>query len=88
MTFDEIKAALIDGAVVRIIGIDYADSYHIDTSRDGHTLRGYSNYRDYPVHDILSDIEIILSRTGVSVFRGYYLDRTRITIINDIGEEV
>lgn len=88
MTFEEIKAALIDGAVVRIIGIDYADNYHIGASCDGYALCGYANDDLYPVCDVFADIEMALSRTGVSVFRGYYLDRTMITIINNIGEEV
>lgn len=88
MTFEAIKSALIDGAVVRVVGLDYVDTYHIGTSDDGMSLCAYANDDFYSVGDMFDDIERALSRRGVRVFRRDFTDATVITILMSIGEEV
>ena len=88
MTFGEVKAALFEGAVVRVVGLDYVDTYQIGTSTDGTSLRAYANNEIYPVGDMFADIERALSRAGVRVFRKDFTDGVLITIIKRIGEEV
>lgn len=88
MTFGEIKASVFDGAIVRVIGIDYVDTYQIGTTDDGASLRAYANDEAYAVGDMFADIERALSRRGARVFRLDFTDATVITILMQIGEEV
>ena len=87
MTFGEIKASLIDRAIVRVVGIDYVDTYQIGESDDGASLRAYANDETYSVADMFADIERAVSRRGVRVFRRDFTDATVITILMSIGEE-
>ena len=87
MTFGEIKAAVFDGAIVRVIGIDYVDTYQIGTSDDGMSIRAYANDEAYSVGDMFADIERAVSSRGVRVFRRDFTDATVITILKRIGEE-
>lgn len=88
MTFEEIKAAVFDGAIVRVIGIDYVDTYQIGESFDGMSIRAYANDETYSVGDMFADIERALSRRGARVFRRDFTDATVITILMQIGDEV
>ena len=88
MTFEAIKFALIDGAVVRVVGLDYVDTYHIGTSDDGMSLRAYANDEFYSVGDMFADIERSLDRSGVRIFVKEFLDGKLITILKGIGEEI
>lgn len=87
MTFEEIKAAVFDGAIVRVVGLDYVDTYQIGESFDGTSLRAYVNDEAYAVGDMFDDIERALSRRGVRVFRRDFTDATVITILMQIGDE-
>ena len=87
MTFDEIKAAVFDGAVVQVLEIDYFDTYRMIISCDGLSIRAYANDEEYPVCDMFANIERALSRRGVCVFRRDFTDRSLITITIGIGEE-
>ena len=88
MTFGEIKAAVFGGAIVRVVGIDYVDTYQIGTSDDGASLRAYANDEIYSVGDMFADIESAVERADVRIFRKDFLDGTVITILRRIGEEV
>lgn len=88
MDMKDIKAAVFDGAIVRVIGIDYVDTYQIGTSLDGMSIRAYANDESYSVGDMFDDIERALSRRGARVFRRDFTDATVITILMQIGEEV
>lgn len=88
MIFDEIKAALFDGALVRVVGIDYVDTYRIGTSHDGTSIRAYANDDVYSFGDMFADIDRALSRSGVRVFRREFTEGVMITIIIGIGDEV
>lgn len=88
MTLTDIKMALIDDAVVQVVEIDYFDTYKIGTSADGTLLVAYRNDTSYSFSDMFADIERALSHRGVRVFRRDFTDRTLITIIIGIGEEV
>ena len=88
MTMAEIKAAAFDGAIVRVVGIDYVDTYQIGESLDGTSLRAYANDEVYSVGDMFDDIERAVSSRGVRVFRKDFTDATVITILKRIGEEV
>lgn len=87
MDMTEIKASVFDGAIVRVVGIDYVDTYQIGTSDDGTSLRAYANDEVYSVGDMFDDIERALSRRGARVFRRDFTDATLITILMSIGEE-
>lgn len=87
MTIADIKAALFDGATVRIVGIDYVDTYSISTSYDGHSIRAYANNDVCSFGDMFSDIARSLSRRNVRVFRKEFTDGILITIIIGIGDE-
>lgn len=88
MDMKDIKSAVFDGAIVRVIGIDYVDTYQIGTSDDGASLRAYANDEVYSVGDMFDDIERAVSSRGVRVFRRDFTDATVITILKRIGEEV
>ena len=88
MDMKDIKSAVFDGAIVRVVGIDYVDTYQIGESLDGMSIRAYANDEAYAVGDMFDDIERALSRRGVRVFRRDFTDATVITILNSIGEEV
>ena len=87
MTFADIKAALFDGAVVRVVGLDYVDTYQIGTTDDGTSLRAYANDDACCIGDMFADIERTLDRSGVRVFVKEFLDEKLITILKCIGEE-
>lgn len=87
MTIEEIKAALFDGATVRVVGVDYVDTYSTWTSPDGLYMHAYCNDDDYTFGDMFAAIARTLSRAGVRVFLDNSLDMT-ITIIIGIGDEV
>ena len=87
MDMKDIKSAVFDGAIVRVIGIDYVDTYQIGTSLDGMSIRAYVNDEIYSVGDMFDDIERALSRRGARVFRRDFTDATVITILMSIGEE-
>lgn len=87
MTLAEIKAALLDGATVRIVGFDYVDNYHVSTYCDGLSLGFYLNDEAYEIKSVFSDIERALSRRNVRVFRKEFTDGILITIIIGIGDE-
>lgn len=88
MTLAEIKAALIDGAVVRVVGIDYADIYHVTRSADGCSINAYLNDEAYMFDDVFSNIRRALDRFGA---RAFYCvtdeGDVTITIIIELGEE-
>ena len=89
MTFADIKAALFDGALVRVIGIDYADTYHIGTSLDGKSIHAYLNDECYFFNDMFADIQRALARFGAHTFRCVTDDGdVTITVIIEIWEEV
>lgn len=88
MTMAEIKAAVFDGAIVRVVGIDYVDTYQIGTSLDGMSIRAYANDEAYSVGDMFDDIERAVESSGVRIFRRDFTDATVITILKRIGEEV
>lgn len=88
MDMKDIKSAVFDGAIVRVVGIDYVDTYQIGTSDDGMSIRAYANDETYAIGDMFDDIERALSRRGVRVFRKDFTDATVITILNSIGEEM
>lgn len=87
MTFGEIKASVFDGAIVRVVGLDYVDTYNIGESLDGMSIRAYVNDETYAIGDMFADIEQALSRRGARVFRKDFTDATVITILVSIGEE-
>lgn len=87
MDMKDIKAALIDRAIVRVVGLDYVDTYQIGESDDGASLRAYANDEIYSVADMFDDIERAVSRRGARVFRRDFTDATVITILMPIGEE-
>ena len=89
MTLVEIKAALFDGAVVRVVGIDYVDTYNTWTSADGFYMHVYCNDEAYAFGDMFAAIEQALGRFGAHTFRCVTDDGdVTITIIIEIGEEV
>ena len=87
MTFEEIKASVFDGAIVRVVGLDYVDTYQIGESFDGMSIRAYANDETYAIGDMFDDIERAVSRRGARVFRRDFTDATVITILMSIGEE-
>lgn len=89
MDIKEIKTALIDGAVVRVVGIDYMDAYRVSMSSDGCSLYAYLNEEKYMFDDMFAAIRRSLDRFGARVFRCVTDDGdVTITIIIEIGEEV
>lgn len=88
MDMKDIKSAVFDGAIVRVVGIDYVDTYQIGESLDGTSIRAYVNDEVYSVGDMFDDIERAVSSRGVRVFRRDFTDATVITILKRIGEEV
>lgn len=89
MTLAEIKAALIDGAVVRVVGIDYVDTYHVTQSADGCSLSAYCNDDLYMFADVFADCRRALDRFGARAFYCVTDDGdVTITIIIEIGDEV
>nr|DAF57472.1 MAG TPA: hypothetical protein [Myoviridae sp. ctqfO1] len=88
MTLAEIKAAVFDGAIVRVVGLDYVDTYQIGTTDDGTSLRAYANDEIYSVGDMFDDIERAAESSYVRIFRRDFTDATVITILKRIGEEV
>lgn len=89
MTLADIKMALFDGAVVRIIGIDYADCYSVNSHCGGTSLVAYANDEACSFEDVFSAIERSLRRFGAHVFRCVTDDGdVTITIIIEIGEEI
>ena len=87
MTMTEIEASVFDGAIVRVVGLDYVDTYQIGESIDGMSIRAYANDEAYAIGDMFADIERALSRRGARVFRRDFTDATVITILTSIGEE-
>ena len=87
MTFEEIKASVFDGAIVRVVGLDYVDTYNIGESLDGMSIRAYANDEAYAIGDMFADIERSVSRRGARIFRKDFTDATVITILISIGEE-
>lgn len=88
MDMEDIKSAVFDGAIVRVVGIDYVDTYQIGTSDDGASLRAYANDEVYSVADMFADIKRAVESSGVRIFRRDFTDATVITILKRIGEEV
>lgn len=87
MTIEDIKAALFDGAIVRVVG-DHANTYSTWTSPDGLYMHAYLNDNPCTFRNMFDNIELALCRQGGRVFRRDFTDRTLITIIIGIGEEV
>lgn len=88
MTLAEIKAALFDGDIVRVVGIDYVDIYNIGMSIDGHSIRAYANDDVCSFGDMFADIERALKRFGARSFRCVTNEGdVTITIVIQIGEE-
>lgn len=89
MTLAEIKTALFEGAIVRVVGLDYMDRYNTWTSPDGLYMHAYCNDEPYSFEDMFADIEGALSRFGAHTFRCVTDDGdVTITIIIEIGEEI
>lgn len=88
MDMKDIKSAVFDGAIVRVVGIDYVDTYQIGESLDGTSIRAYCNDEIYSVGDMFDDIERAAESSGVRIFRRDFTDATVITILKRIGEEV
>jgi len=88
MDMKDIKSAVFDGAIVRVVGIDYVDTYQIGTSLDGMSIRAYANDEVYSIGDMFDDIERAVESSGVRIFRRDFTDATVITILKRIGEEV
>lgn len=88
MDMKDIKSAVFDGAIVRVIGIDYVDTYQIGESLDSTSIRAYANDEVYSVGDMFDDIERAVESSGVRIFRRDFTDATVITILKRIGEEV
>ena len=88
MTASEIKSALIDGAIVRVVGIDYVDVYHLCISQDGTALTAYFNAEPYPITSLFAEMDGVLSRTNARFFRRSFPDGgVTITAVCSIGEE-
>lgn len=88
MTVEDIKAALFDGAVVRVVGIDYVDTYNVTTSSDGCSLYAFCNDEKYMFADVFAAIRRALDRFGARVFRCVTDEGdVTITIIIEIGDE-
>lgn len=88
MDIIEIKAALISGARVRVVGVDYVDNYHVAASQDGMSLRFFLNYEAYEVESTFANIDRALNRRGSRVFRKEFTNGVMITIVTAIGDEV
>ena len=73
---------------MRVVGIDYVDTYQIGESLDGTSIRAYVNDETYAIGDMFDDIERAAESSGVRIFRRDFTDATVITILKRIGEEV
>lgn len=88
MTVSEIKAALIDGATVRVVGIGYADTYSVVKENDGTALVAYANEEVVAFDTVFADIDRASSRFGARAFRCVTDEGdVTITIVIELGEE-
>lgn len=83
-----IKAALVTGARIRIVGLDYVDNYRVATSQDGMSLRFFLNDEPYEMEFTFTDIDRAMRRLGARVFRKEFTDGVLITIVTEIGDKV